>query len=301
MEGLPRSENFEGKSFIADARDSFGYENVKKFIKEKYCFNPTGKISESPKDLGDLARMEKYYKSKKENMKWDPDSELKRCELKKNLEVEISNLNAQEMANFWLRIEDDFCRKFDEKKEKNLLIPKKKQKRRTVLDFNEDDLGKNGDWSSEAKESFRSLKSGIESEKIANQVLKSILRAEARITNSNTDINAKIDSIIFSDNAILLLQVKTKLLALMEKNNTEIVQEVNSDFQELEKKEFFKGYKKIKEEIEKELGDENKDKVLIKGIWLTIPTEWKTGKDSGYNNRLETEISKWCGINGIKK
>ncbi len=301
MEGLPRGENFEGKNFIADARDNFDYEKIRELIKEKYCFNPSGKVSESPKDIGDLARMEKYFNRKKENMAWDPGTELKRCELKKNLEVEISNLSAQETANFWLRVEYDFCKKFDEKGEKDLSIPKKRQKRHTILDSDESDSEKNGGWSREAKDSFRSLKSGIESEKIANQAFKNVLGAETRITNSNTDIGDKVDSIVLTDNAILLVQIKTKLIALMEKSNAEIIQEINFDFPELEKKEFFKGCKRIKDEIEKNLGDNNKNKMLIKGVWFTIPTEWKNGKGSGCDERLEARIDEWCGKNGIKK
>lgn len=304
MEGLSRGENFEGKGFIADTRDSFDYEKIRELIKEKYCFNPSGKVSESPKDIGDLARMEKYFNRKKENMAWDSGRELKRCELKKNLEVEILNLNAQETMNFWLRVEYDFCNKFDEKgkkEEKDSSIPKKRQKRYTVLDFDENDSEKNGGWSREAQDSFRLLKSGIESEKIANQAFKNVLGAETRITNSNTDIGDKVDSIVLTDNAVLLVQIKTKLIALMEKSNTEIIQEINSDFPELEKKEFFKGWKRIKDEIEKNLGDNNKCKMLIKGVWLTIPTEWKNGKGSDCDERLEIRINEWCEKNGIKK
>jgi len=292
-----REENGEEKKFSGDAKDIVRYEKIKNLARERYCFNPTAKVSESKKDLGDLARMEKYTSSNKESSDWGHDKELRRCQLRKNLLVETLNSNSRETGNFWLRLERFFCEKFDEKinKEKKHQLPP--LKRRTYLDEEEGNDNKNEEYSREAREAFKSLKNGIESEKIINEVFRKVLGAETRITNSEIDIRRKIDSFVFAENAILMLQIKTKISALMEKNKTEIIQEVNFDVEELEKKKFYEGYK----ETEKELGLENKDKVLVKGIWVTIPTEWKTGKGNGYDERLEIAINEWCLKNGIKK
>ncbi len=288
-------ENWEKEKFIAEVRDFFDFDRIKDSVKEEYCFKPTGKVSESTKDLGDLARKEKYYNRKKEEMEWSPKDELRRCELKKNLESEILDLNPQEMANFWLKVETIFCDKFDGKEGKEEKNPLPPLKRRTYLDEEENSNRENTTWSREAKDSFKSLKGGIESEKIARDIFTKVLKAEeSHITNSKTDIEDKIDLVVFFKNVILLLQVKTKMLNLMEKSNTELIREIKSDAEELDKKAFFKGYKKI----EKSLGLENKG--VIKEAWLTIPTEWKTGKGTGYDERLASGISVWCQENIIK-
>ena len=111
----------------------------------------------------------------------------------------------------------------------------------------------------------------------------------------------KIDSIIISKDIILLLQIKTKMMEFMKKNKDKIIQEVGFGAEGLEKKKFFEGSERIKKEIEEMLGAENKNKLPIKAVWFTIPTEWKNGKGKGYDQRLEEAVIKWCGENDIKK
>lgn len=91
------------------------------------------------------------------------------------------------------------------------------------------------------------------------------------------------------------------MMELMEKNKIEIIQEVNFDNEDSEKRRFFAGSEKNKKEIENMLGFENKNKLPIKAVWFTTPAEWKTGKGKDYDERLKDEASEWCDKNGIKK
>lgn len=304
MEGV-RGENFEGKNFIADARDfsNFDYEKVKNFIEEKYCFKPTIEAGESKKYLGDLARIEKKSVSKKEYSNWDVYSkqEFERCGIMKDLLSEVLKKDEQETNDFWFQNEDIFCKNFDGKgrKEEKYMLPPKK--RRTYIDEELNNIKKDIGWSGEAIRLYELLKSGIGSEKIADKVFGEVLGAEALITKSEVDMNDKVDSIIFSKDVILLLQIKTKMMEFMEKNKTEIIQEVNFDAEEPEKRRFFAGSEKIKKEIENMMVSENKTKPQIKALWFTIPTQWKIGKGKGYDERLEEKVKEWCEENGIKK
>ena len=233
-------ENWEGMNFRREVdsgvKEEKELQDLMKAIEEKYCFRPAERFND--KALGELAHYERYFAIPKNDMKWE-EKEEKRCELKKRLEADLLGKGPLEAASYWQELRGKYCKKFDEKvKGEDKYSPqslKKKLKRRTILDEDEEPAEKAG-WSREADESFKSMMSGIDSEMVGHNVLEKVLGSDIRMTNSATDINDKIDMLAISDKEILAIQVKTSLMDIMRKNNIELIEEVGPDSQELKKR-----------------------------------------------------------------
>lgn len=280
-------ENEIKKDFKEDKED----QELKKTIEEKYCFNPAKKFDE--KDLNKLAHLERYFSIRKNDMKWE-EKEAERCELKKGLEADLLEKMPLEVGRYWQELPGKYCKKFDEKvKGEEKYSPdslKKKFKRRTILDEEDESMKKAG-WSREADNSFKSMRDGINSEIVAHNVLKEVLGYDVKMTNSATDINNKIDVLAISDKEILAVQVKTSMLNIMRKNNSEIIEEVSSESKELEKRKFFEGCSKIEKDLK--LGGLG---VKLRKIWFIIPMEYKRGDsgayDRGFGEKVKDKFEK---------
>lgn len=275
--------NSEVKSGVKEEKE---YQELVEAMKEKYCYNSAEKFDD--KALSKLAHLERYGSLRKNDMIWE-EKEAERCELKKRLEAEVLDKSPMEAAKFWKDLQDKYCNKFDEKiKGEEEYSPKslkkKKLKRRTILDEEDEEVGKGLNHSKEADDSFKMMMGGIESEMVAHNVLKKVLNCDVKMTNSRTDMNNKIDMIAVSDKDFLAIQVKTSLLDSMRKNGIDMIEEVGPESKEPEKRKLFEGSSRMADELNLKARG-----VSMKTLWITLPREYKSDGSGAYDLRLEKE------------
>ncbi len=267
MEIGPKIERMNDNQ-IGDPIESKEYgNNIEKLLEDAGCFFDAEKEF-MPNDLSRLAKLEKRFIREEKRKEWPVEKEMERCSLKKRLEKKLLSKNPKEIEKYWRNNEHEY----------------------------RDSFGRGEEIKS--KDSFESLKHGVLNEIIADKILKKIPDFRFKMTSSGIDIYQKIDTLGYSNNEKIIFAVQIKYGSIRnigergkKKSEEEledgIVQEIDSEGGELKKNEFLNGCLKL----EKELSLEDPS-IVVKNIWIIIPSEYKIGEGGNYQDKLEKIIIK---------
>lgn len=259
-------------------------ENPVKKLMQDYAF-----IKKTEPELSSLAEEEgRGHVYDKRSVK----NESQLCNWKKSFQEKLLLMEKmEEMINQLKSIKGKFCNDFAValQKEMKVKLAPSKYKEMTRLTEDEETKKMVPAHFLKAREIFDDMEKGMLREITAIRALNEIsdLGIEAKLANSELDINNKIDIIACStgndslDNIVYAIQVKGNHNSA----NNEAVEEVTDNTEDSKKKEFYKG----SERFEKKLNRVNSDVKVIK-IWLNISDQDIKIEGAGVDNNLKVSI-----------